>query len=134
MNTLPQHYTNEKTGIEYTLVGEYYIPNFALEIEAAPDDEPTYDIFGWGLRRQHYLKNHRKGLYSQLVMSGKLNAHLHEIDEAATDRMELISKQMAKAEGVTEQMKAENQMLWVQKMSNIHNRVSEIILEELIYN
>ncbi|GHU60212.1 hypothetical protein FACS1894171_0770 [Clostridia bacterium] len=67
-------------------------------------------------------------------MSGKLNAHLHEIDEAATDRIELISRQMAKAEGVTEQLKSENQMLWVQKMSNIRNRVTEIILEELIYS
>jgi hypothetical protein len=67
-------------------------------------------------------------------MSGKLNAHLHEIDEAATDRMELISRQMAEREGVTEQLKAENQMLWIQKMNNIHNRVSEIILEELIYS
>jgi hypothetical protein len=75
MNTLPPHYTNEETGISYTLVGDYYIPNFALEIEAAPD-EPEYDIFGWGLQRQHYLKNHRKGLYSQLVMSGKLNTSL----------------------------------------------------------
>jgi hypothetical protein len=133
MQELAPHYTNEQTGISFTLVGDYYIPDFALEIEAA-EDEPQYDIFGWGLRRQHYLKNDRKGLYSQLVMSGKLNAHLHEIDEAATDRMELISRQMAKAEGITEQLKAENQMLWVQKMNNIRNRVSEIILEELIYS
>jgi hypothetical protein len=114
-------------------VGDYYIPDFTLEIEAA-EDEPTYKIFGWGLQRQSYLKNHRKGLYSQLLISGKLNAHLHEIDEAAMSRQELITHQMAEREGVTEKLKAENQMLWIQKMNNIYNRVSEIIRDELIYN
>jgi hypothetical protein len=133
MTNLAPHYTDEKTGFSYTLVGDYYIPDFALEIEAA-EDEPAHEIFGWGLQRQSYLKNHRKGLYSELLISGKLNAHLHEIDEAAHNRMELISRQMAVAEGVTEQLKAENQMLWIQKMSSIHNRVSEIIREELIYS
>ena len=130
MNKLAPHYTNEQTGISYTLTadGNYYLPDLVLP------DEPEYEIFGWGLQRQSYLKNHRKGLYTTLLMSGKLNAHLHEIDETATDRMELISKQMEEREGVTEQLKSENQLLWIQKMSNIHNRVCEMIREELMYN
>ena len=130
MNKSAPHYTNEQTGISYTLTadGNYFLPDLALP------DEPEYEIFGWGLQRQSYLKNHRKGLYTMLLMSGKLNAHLHEIDETAHDRMELISKQMAEHEGVTEQLKAENQLLWIQKMTNIRNRVAEMIREELIYS
>jgi hypothetical protein len=134
MNQLAPHYTDEKTGFAYNLVGDYYLPDFALELEAAADEESEYEIFGWGLQRKYYLKNHHKGLYSQLLMSGKLNAHLHEIDETATDRMILIAKQMAEREGATEQLKSDNQLLWIQKMSNIHNRVSGMIREELIYS
>ena len=129
MNNLKQHYTNEQTGISYTLTadGNYYLPDLVLP------DEPHYDIGRFGLMRRHYLKNHRKGLFTALLTSGKLNEHLYEIDQTANDRLELLSKQMAKAEGVTEQLKAENQMLWIQRMTNIHNRVVEIIREELIY-
>jgi len=130
MNQLKQHYTNEQTGISYTLTadGNYYWPDLTLP------EEPEYEIFGWGLQRQSYLKNHHKAFYTTLLMSGKLNAHLHEIDETATNRMELISKQMADREGVTEQLKSENQLLWIQKMTNIRNRVAEMIREELIYS
>jgi len=84
--------------------------------------------------RAHYLKNHRKGLYAVLLMSGRLSAHLHEIDEAAKSRLELLTHQMAELEGVTEQLKAADQMLWIQKMNNIRNRIEEIILSELIYS
>jgi hypothetical protein len=84
--------------------------------------------------RLSYLKNHRKAFYTTLLMSGKLNSHLHEIDETAFNRMEFISRQMAEHEGVTEQLKADNQLLWIQKMTNIRNRVAEMIREELIYN
>jgi hypothetical protein len=129
MKTLPQHYTNEQTGISYTFNPEgYYLPDFTLP------DEPEYEIGCWGLQRLSYLRNHRKALYTSLLMSGKLNAHLHEIDETACNRMELITHQMAAREGVTEQLKAENQLLWIQKMTNIHNRVCEMIRDELIYN
>ena len=113
--------------LTYTEVNGYLIPNLTLP------DEPEYEIGRFGLMRRHYLKNHRKGLFTTLLMSGKLNEHLYETDQAANDRLWLITKQMAKAEGVTEQLKAGNQMLWVQKMSNIRNRVEEIIREELIY-
>ena len=129
MNNLNRHYTNEQTGISYTLTadGNYYLPDLVLP------DEPHYDIGRFGLMRRHYLKNHRKGLFTVLLTSGKLNEHLYEIDQTANDRMEFLSKQMAKAEGVTEQLKAENQMLWVGKMTNIRNRIEEILKEELIY-
>ena len=114
--------------LTYTEVNGYLIPNLTLP------DEPEYEIGRFGLMRRHYLKNHRKALFSRLLMSGKLNEHLFEIDQAANDRLWLISKQMAKAEGVTEDLKALDCMLWIQKMSNIHNRVEEIICEELIYS
>ena len=84
--------------------------------------------------RRHYLKNHRKGLFTTLLTSGKLNEHLFEIDQTANDRFWLITEQMAKAEGVTEQLKAENQLLWIQRMTNIRNRAEEIIKDELLYS
>ena len=113
--------------LTYTEVNGYYLPDLTLP------DEPEYDIGRFGLMRRHYLKNHRKGLFSTLLMSGKLNEHLYETDQAANNRFWLIVNQMAKAEGVTEQLKAENQMLWVQRMNNIRNRVEEIIKADLIY-
>ena len=128
MTTSPQHYTNDQTGISYTLVGDYYLPDLAL-----PEQEEC-PIGRYGLMRAHYLKNHRKGLYAVLLMSGRLSAHLHEIDEAAKSRLELLTHQMAELEGVTEQLKAADQMLWIQKMNNIRNRIEEIILSELIYS
>lgn len=115
-----------KNELSYTLVGDYYLPNLIL-----PEDK--YHIGKYGLMRQHYLKNHRKGYYITLLTSGELNEHLHEIDEISFNRMELLSKQMAEHEGVTEHLKAENQMLWVGKMNNIQNRIEEMIREELIY-
>ena len=129
MNKLAPHYTNEQTGISYTLSadGNYSLPDLALP------DEPEYNIGRFGMMRRQYLKNYHKVFYTALLTGGKLNEHLYEIDQTANDRMDILSKQMAKVEGVTEQLKSENQMLWVQKMNNIRNRVEEIIREELIY-
>jgi len=128
MNELPQHYKNEQTGISYTLVGDYYLPDLTLP------EEPEYFIGRFGLMRRNYLKNHRKGLYINLLTSGKLNEHLAEIDQTANARLELLTRQMAKAEGLTEQLKAEDQMLWVQKANSIRNRIEEMIRDELIYD
>ena len=114
--------------LTYTEVNGYMIPNLSLP------EEPEYEIGIFGLMRRNYLKNHRKVLYTNLLTSGKLNKHLHEIDQTAYDRMELMTREMAQREGVTEQLKAENQMLWVQKSTNIRNRAQEIINKELIYN
>ena len=130
MNKLATHYTNEQTGIPYTLTadGNYYLPDLTLP------EEPHYNIGRFGLMRRHYLKNHHKGLFTVLLTNGKLNEHLYEIDQTANERMEFLTKQMTKSEGVTEQLKAENQILWVQKMTNIHNRIVKMIREELIYS
>jgi len=114
--------------ITYSITPEgYRIPDLTLP------DEPEYEIGRFGLMRRNYLKNHRKGLFTTLLMSGKLNEHLYETDQAANDRFWFIIDQMAKAEGVTEQLKAENQMEWVGRMNNIRNRAEEIIRDELIY-
>jgi len=130
MNKSPQNYTNEQTGISYTLAvdGNYFIPDLTLP------DEPEYDIGRFGLMRRHYLKNHRKGIFSAMLMSGKLDTYLAEIDQTANERLEFISRQMVEREGVTESLKSDNQMLWVGKMSNIRNRVEEIIKVDLIYS
>jgi hypothetical protein len=130
MNNLPQHYVNEQTGISYTLTADdnYYLPDLALP------EEPVYEIGQYGIMRKQYLKNHQKGLFTALLTTGKLNEHLYGIDQIANDRMEFISKQLAISEGVTERLKASDQMLWVQKMTNIRNRVQELIRTELIYS
>lgn len=128
MQEFAQHYTNEQTGISYTLVGDYYLPDLTL-----PEQE-EHPIGQFGQMRLRFLKNHRKTLYINLLTSGQLVAYLREIDETAFDHMELLSRQMAEREGVTEQLKANNQMLWVQRMNSIRHRVEEMIREELIYN
>jgi len=128
MSELAKQITDEQTGISYTLVGDYYLPDLALPAEE------EYEIGVYGLMRKNYLKKHHRIFYVNLLTSGELNKHLREIDIAAYDFMELVSKQMAKIEGVTEQLKAENQLLWVQKMNGIRNRIMEMIREDLIYN
>jgi len=129
MQELAPNYTNEETGISYTLSadGNYYLPDLTLP------DEPEYEIGRFGLMRRHYLKEHRKALFATLLTSGKLNEYLYETDHAANDSFWLITGQMAKAEGVTEDLKARDQMAWVQRMNNIRNRVEEIVRAELIY-
>ena len=127
MNDLPQYYKNEETGTSYTLVVDHYLPDFALF------DFGSYTIGRFGRERLNYLKNHRKLSYLNLLTSGTLYSHLHDIDEAAHDRIELITKQIADREGITEKLKADNPLLWVQQMNSIRNRVVEIIREELIY-
>ena len=130
MSQLQKHFTNEQTGISYTLTedGDYYLPDLILP------DETEYHIGQFGLIRKNYLKNHRKGFYTSLLTTGKLHEHLYEIDQAANERMEIIIMKMAVNENVTEKLKADNQLLWIQKMTNIRNRVHEIIREELIYS
>ena len=116
--------------ITYTKHGDYYLSDLTL-----PDDGLGEEVhIGiWGQRRLDYLKKHKRILYANLLTAGKLRAHLHEIDTAATERRTLIIEQMMKAESVTEQLKAENAMLWVGKVNNIRNRADEIIRSELIY-
>ena len=113
--------------ITYTEVNGYLIPDLVLP------DEKECNIGKYGLIRRNYLKNNRKGFYSSLLTTGKLHEHLYEIDQIANDRLQLITNQLAKTEGVTEELKANSQMEWIGRMTNIHNRAEEVIKEELIY-
>ena len=104
-----------------------YYPNLEL-----PEEEmPRYGKYG---RMRHtYLREHKKAYYTTLLFDGKLVAHLNEIDDAANTQMELITKQMVKNQGITEALKAQDQMAWVGAMNNIHSAAEEIVLSELIY-
>ena len=118
---------NEQTGIIYTLQGDYYLPDLAL-----PEQE-NKPIGLWGQRHLRYIKQHHKVRYTNLLTSGKLNGYLADIDKQAEDMFFRLAKQMAEREGVTEQLKADDQMEWVARMNNIRNRVAEIINSDLIY-
>ncbi len=116
----------EQMGGTYSQQGDYLIPHITLPKE---ENQP---IGIWGQRRLRYLKQHRKVLYTNLLTSGKLNSHLAEIDKQAEDMFFRMVKQLAEKEGVTEKLKAENQMEWVGRMNNIRNRATEIVNTELI--
>ena len=117
----------EEMGGTYRQVGDYFIPNITL-----PDDG-EYQIGKYGRMRRSYLKEYRKILYNNYVLEGTLFKHLAEIDQACNERIENIISAMAKQEGVTEALKAINQMEWVRYMNSIRNRAEEIILTELVY-
>lgn len=122
--------TQAMEAITYTEVNGYRIPNLNL-----PDDGLDKEVYIgiWGQRRFDYLKKHKRILYTSLLTSGKLRAHLYEVDIATCARLEIIIEQMMKVEGVTEQLKSENAMLWVGRVNNIRNRADEIVRNELIY-
>ena len=117
----------EKMGGTYRQEGDYLIPNLAL-----PNDG-NYEIGKYGRMRLNYLKEHRKILYTNYLMEGTLSKHLSEIDQACNERMDNIVSAMAKREGVTEELKAADQMEWVRRMNNIRNRAEEIILREVVF-
>lgn len=116
----------EQIGGTYTQVGDYLLPDLTLP----PEEERPIGV--WGQRHARYLKQHHKILFYSLLTSGKLNAYLAEIDRQAEDMFSRLVKQTAECKGVTEQLKAENQMEWVRRMNNIRNRSAEIINHELI--
>ena len=118
---------DEKNGLWYELQGDYYIPCLKL-----PEEEQQ-PIGIWGQRHLRYIKQHRKVLYLNLLTSGKLNGYLADIDKQAEEMYSRFIKQLAECEGVTEQLKAENQMEWVGQMNNIRNSVTEIIYKTIIY-
>ena len=125
---MEKHIVDEKTGIGYTLQGDYYIPDLTL-----PPEDDTRPVGIWGMRHRDYLKNHRKAIYSIMLMDSTLHSYLADINEQADEMFNQLVNDMAKSEGITEQLKAENQMLWVQEMNNIRNRAMEIVNSELIY-
>ena len=122
---MKKHITDEQNGLEYELVGDYYIV-------AGEDDPPSRPIGIWGARRRDYLKQHRQSLYYELLFSGKLNDHLADVEEQAQDMIWNFTEQMKKTEGITEQLKKQHQMQWVRQMNNFRNRVQEIVFHELI--
>ena len=113
--------------LTYEKCGDYLIPNLI------PDPELEGELRKFGLMRKSYLENHRRGIYSGLLLSGELKKHLLMIQEQAEERFDLLVEQMAKREGVTKQLMVQNQMLWVKRMNNIRARAEEIVREEIIY-
>ena len=113
--------------LTYTMKNGYRLPNLL------PPQEPEVHLGKYGLLRRRYLQQNRKVRFTNLLTSGKLNGHLMEVDKAANERMELLVAQMAQAEGVTEEMKASDQMKWVGLMNNIRMSAEEQVLKELIY-
>ena len=116
---------DEKNGLHYELVGDYYLPLLTV-----PEVPP---IGIWGRRRQQYLREHRPVIYNSMLLSDKLFPHLAEVDQQATDMHERLMKQLAAQAGITEQLKAQDQMLWVQQMNAIDAQVREIVNTELIF-
>ena len=124
---MKQHFTDEKTGIRYTLQGDYYLPDLALPAE---EQQP---IGIWGQRHLRHIKQNRRVLYTNLLTSGKLNSCLADIDKQAEEMFSRLVKQMAEREGVTEQLKVDNQMAWVARMNNIRSRATEVVNTDFIY-
>ena len=114
--------------LTYQRNGDYYIPNIKM------DDQPAEVLTKYGMMRKTYLQEHKKGLYSGLLLTGRLMSHLLEIQKAAEQRMEEITEKMAADEGVTEELKSKDQMKWIQLMNSIRHSAEEIVLTELIYN
>ena len=119
----------EQFGGTYTRQGDYLLPNLNL-----PTEEETGYIGVWGQHRLNHLKHHRKVLYYNLLTSGKLRSHLADTEEQAKVLFLRLVKDLAEKENVTEKLKSDNPMLWVQKMNNIRNRATEIVNEQVIYN
>ena len=117
----------EKNGLWHGLQGDYYIPCLKL-----PDEEQR-PIGIWGVRHLRYLRQHRKALYTELQVTGKLNDYLADLNEQAESMFLELVKQMTVREGVTERLKAQNQMLWVRRMNNIRDRAMEVVNNDLIY-
>ena len=118
--------TDEKTGLHYELVGDYYL--------IAGEDEPEGRPIGlWGQRHLRYIRKYKVSLYAELLTTGKLNDYLADLNEQSEAMFSQLVKQLSQKEGVTEALKAENQMLWVQKTNNLRNAAAEIVSNELIY-
>ena len=119
---------DESNGLWYELQGDYYIPCLTL-----PTEKENKPIGLWGQRYKRYLQEHKRAVYTTLLTSGKLNGYLADIDEQAMDMMFRLVEQMADKEGVTEQLKVENPMLWVGRMNEIQARAREIVYADIIY-
>ena len=126
MKALKKHISDEKSRLDYKLIGDYYFPDLRLPEEVRP-------IGRWGRMHREYLEQYHTARYNDLLLSGKLWTYLADLNEQARERMECMITQMKAAEGVTEELKARNPLAWVGAMNNIRSRAEEIILREMIY-
>ena len=125
---LKQSYIDERTGIEYNLVNGYYIPNIVL-----PKPRRIGNVGKYGRMRARYLRENKKAEYSIMLINNELISHLLDIDDICRERIDMLVKQMSEKENVNEELKANNQIKWLQMMNNINNRVEEIVINEIIY-
>ena len=123
---MKKHIYDESNGLSYTLHGDYYLPDLAVN-----EEEPTYGKYG--MLRKQFLKMHRPARYQYLLITGELTAHLNRVDQEAREQVESLMKQMVERQGVTEQLKMQNQMKWVGLMNSIKVCAEEIVLQELVY-
>ena len=126
MNTLPGHVHDEGNGLDYTLHGDYYLPDLEVPKEQRP-------IGRWGRMRLEYLKEHRPGLYTRLILSGKLGSHLADVDEQAEVRFDVVMDGYKRLCGISEQLKADDQMRWVQMMNLARAEAEQNVLDEIIH-
>ena len=117
---------DEKNGMSYTLHGDYYLPDLVLR-----EEEPTYGKYG--MLRKQFLKEYRSARYQYMLLTGKLNEHLNQIDQEVREQVETLMEQMTEKQGVTEKLKAQDQMKWVRLMNNIKASAEEIILKNMVY-
>lgn len=126
---MKKHYTNENTGISYTLHGDYYLPDLKLP------EQPGFQSIGkYGYLHKRYLMECHRTAFDQLIVSGKLNAVLADLNEQAVEQIDCISRQMAETQGITEQLKIDDQLSWVARMNSIRNAAEEIVLYEVVYH
>lgn len=123
---MKKYITDEKNGLDYTLVNGVYLPNLI-------STETQYEICHWGQKHLDYIMKHHKVFYTSLKTSCKLNSYLHEVDVRANEMYDRLVKQLKEQQGITEQFKADDMMAWVQAMSNITNQAREIVYNEVIY-
>ena len=123
---MKKHIYDEKNGLSYTLHGDYYLPGLVLN-----DEEPTY--VKYVMLRKQYLKEYRPARYQCLLLTGKLTEHLNQIDRDAREQVEMLMKQMAEEQSVTETLKIRDQMKWVGLMNNIRTSAEKIVLKEIVY-
>ena len=123
---MEKHIYDEKNGLNYTLCGNYYLPNLVLN-----EEEPTYGKYG--MLRKQFLKEHRSARYQYMLLTGKLNEHLNQIDQEVREQVEMLMKQMVEKQGVTEELKVQDQMKWVRLMNNVKASAEEIVMREIVY-
>ncbi|MBE6741086.1 MAG: TnpV protein [Ruminococcaceae bacterium] len=123
---MKKYITDEKNGLDYTLVNGVYLPNLV-------STETHYEIGIWGMRYYDYIKEHRPAFCTSLCVQCKLNTHLHEVDVRATEMFERLVKQLKEQQGITEQLKSDDMMAWVQAVNNVTDQAREIVYNEIIY-